>query len=170
MKHYLAAAGAAIILAGAASAQEGQVMLMGDTAMSCQQIIAAATEQTEILGGSPEGGLLGSEYAVGAATALAQQGALMSGAGRAIPGLGMVGGMMGRAAQRRREEEEARRAIAEKRWYFLNGLYGGRDCDEVLRREAEAAAAAAASAPAPEPVYEPADEPAYEPASEGDGR
>jgi hypothetical protein len=160
MKHTLAAAGAAMVLAGAASAQEGQVMRMGDTAMTCQQIVVAATEQTEILGGSPEGGLLGSEYAINTATALAQQGALMSGAGRAIPGMGMVGGMMGRAAQRQREQEEARRAVAEKRWYFLNGLYGGRDCDDVLRRDAEAAAAAAA--PAPEPAYEPAPEPAPE--------
>ncbi|WBQ11870.1 hypothetical protein L2D00_08405 [Hyphomonadaceae bacterium BL14] len=165
MKQYLAAAGAAIVLAGAASAQEGQVMRMGDTAMSCQQIVVAATEQTDILGGSPEGGLLGSEYAVGAATALVQQGALMSGAGRAIPGLGAVGGMMGRAAQRQREQEEARRAIAEKRWYFLNGLYGGRDCDTVLRREAEAAAAAAAA-----PAAAPVDQPADEPAPQGDGR
>jgi hypothetical protein len=152
MKHSLAAASAAIVMAGAASAQEGQVMRMGDTAMSCQQIIVAATEQTEILGGSPEGGLMTSEYAINTATALAQHGALMSGAGRAIPGLGAVGGMMGRAAQRQREQEEARRAVAEKRWYFLNGLYGGRDCDAVLRREAEAAAAAPAPEPAPEPA------------------
>ncbi|MGY6627185.1 MAG: hypothetical protein ACXIVL_01590 [Oceanicaulis sp.] len=155
MKLYLSAASAVMILAGAASAQEGQVMRMGDTAMSCQQIVAAANEQADILGGSPEGGLLGSEYAINTATALAQHGALMSGAGRAIPGMGAVGGMMGRAAQRQREQEEARRAVAEKRWYFINGLYGGRNCDDVLRREAEAAAAAAA-APAPAPAYEPA--------------
>ncbi|MCC5996541.1 MAG: hypothetical protein JJU18_09265 [Oceanicaulis sp.] len=153
MKHVLTAGACALIIAGAAGAQEGQVMRMGDTALTCQQIVGAAAEQAEILGGSPEGGLLDSEYAVGAATALAQHGALMSGAGRAIPGLGAVGGMMGRAAQRRREEEEARRAVAEKRWYFLNGLYGGRNCDDVLRREAEAAAAAEAE-PSPEPEPE----------------
>ncbi|KAA5803510.1 hypothetical protein F1654_06810 [Alkalicaulis satelles] len=161
MKRIVTAAACALIAAGAASAQEGQVMRMGDTALTCQEIIAAASEQTGILGGSPEGGLMTSEYAVNTATALAQHGAMMSGAARAVPGLGAVGGMMGRAAQRQREQEEARRAVAEKRWYFLNGLYGGRNCDTILRQEAQAAAAAA---PAPEAAPEP--EPAVE-AEEG---
>ena len=75
-------------------------------------------------------------------TGLAMEGALRSGAADAIPGIGAVGGLFGRAARARAEQEEARRQIAERRWYYLNGLYQGRDCDNVLRREAEMAAAA----------------------------
>lgn len=135
---------------GAAAAQQSQVILLGDSAMSCGEIIVAANEATEILGGAPEGGVFASEQAINAATGLAMQGALHSGLGRAIPGMGAVGGMLGRAAQRRREEEEARQELAERRWYYLNGLYEGRMCDDVLRREAEMAAQASVAEAAPQ--------------------
>lgn len=155
MKTVLLSVAIAALAAGTASAQQSQVILLGDTAMTCSDILISANEASEILGGAPEGGVFGSEYAVNAATSLAMQGALYSGAGRAIPGLGAVGGMLGRAARARQEQEEARRQIAERRWYYLNGLYQGRDCDDVLRREAQAAQAAAqaaAYAPVEEPV------------------
>lgn len=139
------AALAAIVTAAGAEAQmQSQVILMGDTSMTCRDVIIAANEQSEILGGVPEAGLFGSEAAINSMTSLAMQGALRSGAADAIPGIGAVGGLFGRAARARAEQEEARRQVAERRWYYLNGLYQGRDCDNVLRREAEMAAAAAA--------------------------
>lgn len=149
MSKSLSIAAVCLLASGAAAAQQSQVILLGDSAMTCPEIVVAANEATDILGGAPEGGVFASEQAINAATGLAMQGALHSGVGRAIPGIGAVGGMLGRAAQRRREEEEARQVIAERRWYYLNGLYEGRDCDTVLRREAEAAAQASAAETAP---------------------
>ncbi|MCW5725388.1 MAG: hypothetical protein KIS81_10605 [Maricaulaceae bacterium] len=128
----------AVAAAPAAAQQQGQVIRLGDSAMTCQQIIGEAAEASDILGGSPEGGVFGSEQAVNTATALGQHAALHAGAGRAIPGIGAVGGMLGRAARARQEQEEARRQVAERRWYFLNGLYEGRRCDDVLAQEAAA--------------------------------
>lgn len=139
-----AAFAAFVTVAGADAQMQSQVILMGDTSMTCRDVIIAANEQSEILGGVPEAGLFGSEAAINSMTSLAMQGALRSGAADAIPGIGAVGGLFGRAARARAEQEEARRQVAERRWYYLNGLYQGRDCDNVLRREAEMAAAAAA--------------------------
>lgn len=138
----VAALAALVIAAGAQAQNQSQVILMGDTGMSCRDVIAAANEQGDILGGVPEAGLFASEAAINSMTGLAMEGALRSGAADAIPGIGAVGGLFGRAARARAEQEEARRQIAERRWYYLNGLYQGRDCDNVLRREAEMAAAA----------------------------
>lgn len=149
MSKSLSIAAVCLLASGAAAAQQSQVILLGDSAMTCPEIVVAANEATEILGGAPEGGVFASEQAINAATGLAMQGALHSGVGRAIPGIGAVGGMLGRAAQRRREEEEARQVVAERRWYYLNGLYEGRECDVVLRRAAEAAAQADAAEAAP---------------------
>ncbi|MEE2566023.1 hypothetical protein [Hyphobacterium marinum] len=145
---------AAVIAAGngSAMAQQSQVILLGDSAMSCSEIIVAATEATEILGGAPEGGVFSSEQAINTATGLAMQGAIHSGIGRAVPGIGAVGGLLGRAARARREEEEARQQVAERRWYYLNGLYEGRMCDDVLRQEAAAQALADSQPPQTEPV------------------
>ena len=139
-----AAIAAFVTVAGAEAQMQSQVILMGDTSMTCRDVIIAANEQSEILGGVPEAGLFGSEAAINSMTSLAMQGALRSGAADAIPGIGAVGGLFGRAARARAEQEEARRQVAERRWYYLNGLYQGRDCDNVLRREAEMAAAAVA--------------------------
>lgn len=149
MKLTMAAIAAAGLFAAAAGAQESQVILMGDTAMNCREIIFAANEQSEILGGVPEAGLFASEAAVNTMTSLAVEGALRSGVARAVPGIGAVGGLFGRAAREREEREAARRDIAERRWYYLNGLYQGRDCETALRREAELAATPVDPAPAP---------------------
>lgn len=157
MKRILFAGLAMAALSTPALAQEGQVIRMGDSALSCREVVAEANAASEILGGAPEGGIFDSAYATGAATGLAQQAALMSGAGRAIPGIGAVGGFMRQRAERREAELAAQREIAEKRWYWLSGLYEGGQCDNVLRAEAEAAAAAAAAVAEPqsdEPVYQ----------------
>lgn len=139
----LAATGA-LATALPASAQEGQVIQLGDASMTCPQIVEGAGHLAQTLGGAPGGGVFGSEQAIGAATGLAMQGALMSGAGRAIPGMGLLGNAMGAAARRDRERREAERVVAQQRWYYLNGLYTGRNCDEQLAR------AAAAQPPAPD--------------------
>ena len=148
---------AAVLLGMTASAdaQDSQVILMGDSAMNCREIIISANEASGILGGVPEAGLFGSEAAVNTMTSIAMEGALRSGAARAIPGIGAVGGLFGRAAREREEREAERRSIAERRWYYLNGLYQGRDCDAVLRREAEMTASATVT-PAETPVTDPA--------------
>lgn len=134
----LIAAGAVLAAAGAAAAQTSQVIRIGDDAMDCPGIITAANEAAEILGGAPEGGVFGSEQAISAATGLAVQGAIMSGAGRAVPGVGLLGNALGAAARQRREQQEAARLVAQQRWYYLNGLYSGRDCDRVLAETAAA--------------------------------
>ena len=148
MKLRALAAGAAFIAlfgAEAATAQEAQVIRMGDTAMTCQQVATEANEISQMLGGAPEGGVFTSEQAISAATGIAMQGALMSGAGRMLPGMGLVGNALGAAARRQREQEEARRETARTRWYYLNGLYAGRDCDSRLAQEAQAAPATPAA-------------------------
>lgn len=118
-------------------AQEGQVIRMGDSALSCTDIIMQANEAAETLGGAPEGGLMTGENAV----AVAQTAAIHTGMGQAVPGLGAVGGLFRQASQARKEREEAARNVAQSRWYYLNGLYAGRQCDQVLAAEAAAAAA-----------------------------
>ena len=110
MKFVPVAALAALAFAAGAQAQnQSQVILMGDTGMSCRDVISAANEQGEILGGVPEAGLFASEAAINSMTGLAMEGALRSGAADAIPGIGAVGGLFGRAARARAEQEEARR-------------------------------------------------------------
>lgn len=141
----LAATGA-MATAMPAAAQQGQIIQLGDSSLTCPQIVAGAGQLAQVLGGSPEGGVFGSEQAIGAATGLAMQGALMSGAGRAIPGMGMLGNAMGAAARRDRERREAERVVAQQRWYYLNGLYTGRNCDEQLARASAPAEAPPANA------------------------
>lgn len=127
----LAATGA-LATATPAAAQDGQVIQLGDSSLTCPQIVEGASQLAQVLGGAPEGGVFGSEQAIGAATGLAMQGALMSGAGRMIPGMGLLGNAAGAMARRDRERREAERLVAQQRWYYLNGLYTGRNCDQQL--------------------------------------
>jgi len=127
-----------------ASAQEGQIIQLGDSSLTCPQIVDGAAQLAQALGGAPEGGVFTSEQAISAATSVAMQGAIMSGAGRAIPGMGLLGNAMGAMARRDRERREAERLVAQQRWYYLNGLYTGRNCDQQLAQ----AAAAPSTSPA----------------------
>jgi len=124
-----------------AAAQQGQIIQLGDASLTCPQIVEGAGQLAEALGGAPEGGVFNSEQAIGAATGLAMQGALMSGAGRAIPGMGLLGNAMGAMARRDRERREAERLVAQQRWYYLNGLYTGRNCDQQLAEASDQPAA-----------------------------
>ena len=118
----------AALTATAAQAQDGQVIRTGDQTMTCPQIVEQANLAAQVLGGAPDGGLFSSEQAISAATGAAMQGALMSGAGRALPGIGLVSNLAAGAARRDRERREAERLVAQQRWYYLNGLYSGRGC------------------------------------------
>lgn len=121
-----------------ASAEEGQIIQLGDSSLTCPQIVDGAAQLAQALGGAPEGGVFTSEQAISAATSVAMQGAIMSGAGRAIPGMGLLGNAMGAMARRDRERREAERLVAQQRWYYLNGLYTGRNCDQQLAQAAAA--------------------------------
>lgn len=127
----LAATGA-VAAALPASAQERQIIQLGDASLTCPQIVEGAGQLAQILGGAPEGGVFSNEQAISAATSVAMQGAIMSGAGRALPGMGLLGNAMGAMARRDRERREAERLVAQQRWYYLNGLYAGRNCDQQL--------------------------------------
>ncbi len=142
----LAATGA-LAAAMPASAQEGQIIQLGDSSLTCPQIVEGASQLAQVLGGAPEGGVFSSEQAIGAATGLAMQGALMSGAGRAIPGMGLLGNAVGAMARRDRERREAERLVAQQRWYYLNGLYTGRNCDQQLAQTAVQSTAPEAATP-----------------------
>jgi len=142
MKRKIALAALLTAMVTPALAQDGQVIRMGDSALSCTDIILQANAAAETLGGAPEGGLMTGENAV----AVAQTAALHTGMGQAIPGLGAVGGMFRQASQARQKQQEEARTVAQSRWYYLNGLYAGRQCDQVLAAEAAATAAPKADA------------------------
>ena len=132
------AAATVCAFATGAMAQDGQVIRTGDTGMTCPQIMADANTAATLLGGAP--GVFSSEQAVNAATSVAMQGALMSGAGRMLPGMGLLGNVAGGIARRDRERREAERLVAQQRWYYLNGLYSGRNCDATPSQAAVAPA------------------------------
>jgi hypothetical protein len=133
------AAAVMLLLAGTAQAQGSQVIQLGDAGLTCPDLVMTAQTLEQALGGAPESGF-NAEWATSMATSAAIQGAMLSGAGRAVPGLGLLGNAVGAAQRRNRERQEAERLVNMQRWYYLNGLYVGRDCDSQLR---------AASTPAP---------------------
>lgn len=127
----------AALACGAARADAAQTdtpIRMGDTALTCEQIVAEANLSVAVLGAPPAGGSIVAEQAVGAATGLAMQSAILSGSARSVPGLGMAGGLLGSALRASREQQAARQAaqrdVARQRWHYLNGLYAGRACGQ----------------------------------------
>jgi len=120
-------------------AQPMSVVQPGDNMMSCQQIVAAAQQQQIAMGVDPNAA---AEAGMGMAlaesgAALAYQGAVAAGADYATRSrIGAIGGMIGNVARAGRQQDQAQQAqtamIAQQRWWFLNGLYMGRDCDQVL--------------------------------------
>ncbi len=143
---FIAALGLAFVAAGAAHAGDDddapaltQPMKFGDAAMSCTQIVAEVGAMETVLGGNPSEALMDGEQLANMGTGFAQQAALSAGAGRAVGAIGQVGGLLGRSSKKKKEREAEQRAIAEKRWLYMVGLYQGKTCDAQL-----AAAAAAA--------------------------
>lgn len=106
-----------------------QPMKMGDTRLTCDELIVEANAMETVLGGSPAGGLMDGEYATSMGTSLAQQAAIRGGAGQAAGAIGAVGGLLGRRAKSKKEEAARQMAIAEKRWIYMVGLYEGRGCN-----------------------------------------
>ena len=131
-KSILTTAALAMALSSAAMADDKiaiQPMKMGDVRMSCDDLIAEASAMEAVIGGSPAGGLMEDGQAVAMGTSAAQQLAFQAGAGRAGGAIGAVGGLLGKRAKAKAEEEAAQKALAEKRWIYVVGLYQGRNCD-----------------------------------------
>jgi len=121
-----------------------QPIVLGDTRMDCDQLAAEANIMQTILGGAPEAGVFGGEMAARIGETAISQGLLHSGmasklGGRAGGAISLLGRAAKDAGKRRAEAEAARKESAQKRWYYIVGLYQGRRCDQV-------------PAPAPAPV------------------
>lgn len=116
-----------------------EIMRLSDTALTCPQISEEAALLSEQLGGAPGNGFLS------AVTGVAQAGASML-----IPGAGLV--MAGADALTRpgRERKEAEVAAVRHRWFYLNGLYAGQDCQAAADAAGPTPASPADAAPAPE--------------------
>ncbi|WP_425410487.1 hypothetical protein [Hyphococcus sp.] len=127
-----------------------QPMKMGDARMTCDQLVEEAGNMELVLGGSPAEGLMDGEQMANIGTGLAQQAALRAGGGVAAGAIGQVGGLLGRSSKKRKQEEAMRKAVAEKRWIYIVGLYEGRNCDQQPAAAVSVEGEAAAIAPATE--------------------
>jgi len=115
--------------AGAAASGPTAIIRASDTALTCANVSEEAARLSEAMGGEPDGGLFGRLAGVARAGAAM----VIPGAGLAIAGADAL-----TAPDRERRETEA--AAVRHRWYYLNGLYAGKDC--------QAAADAAGPTPA----------------------
>ncbi len=96
----------------------------GDLSLTCAQLGEATAQLSQTMGGAPSEGLI---EAVG--------GVARTGAAALIPGAGLVIAGVDALAKPGRDRRDAETLAVEHRWYYLNGLYAGRDC----REQAEAA-------------------------------
>lgn len=129
-------AGLSLILSGAAVAQDAEgagpppIIRTTDSALTCIQMSEEAAQLSQAMGGEPDGGLFGT-----------LGGVARSGAAMLIPGAGLVMAGADVLTKPERDRQEAEALSIQHRWYYLNGLYAGRRCQE----QAEAAEAAAPS-------------------------
>lgn len=149
MKFVVASAVAALGLGvvSPALAQEAEAPQAGpieiirttDTALTCAAMADEAAQLSEAMGGEPDGGLFGRLGGVARA-----------GASMMIPGAGLVLAGADAVTAPGRERKAAEAATVRHRWYYLNGLYAGRDC--MIGADAVGAAepSLADAAPAPE--------------------
>lgn len=142
-----AAAALGLCLASPAFAQDAPaadppripaVIQAGDTSLTCAAMADEAARLSEAMGAEPGGGLFGRLGGVARA-----------GAAMVLPGAGLVIAGTDALTAPGRERKEAEAAAVLHRWYYLNGLYAGRDC---MNAPAVAPAAAAPVAPASAPV------------------
>ncbi|MDI1327275.1 MAG: hypothetical protein PSV23_10810 [Brevundimonas sp.] len=115
-----------------------EIMRVSDTAMTCPQISEEAAKLSEELGGAPGNGFLS------AVTGVAQAGAaiLIPGAGLAIAGVDAL-------TRPDRDRKEAEVAAVRHRWFYLNGLYAGQDCQALADAAGPTPATPSDAAPAP---------------------
>lgn len=127
-------AGLILTLAGAALAQDAPaespapIIRATDSTLTCVQMSEEAAQLSQAMGGEPDGGLFGT-----------LGGVARSGAALLIPGAGLVMAGADALTQPERDRREAEARAIQHRWYYLNGLYAGRRCQE----KADAAEAAA---------------------------
>lgn len=114
------------------------VIQAGDTVLTCAAMADEAARLSETMGAAPGGGLFGRLGGVARA-----------GASMVIPGAGLVMAGTDALTAPERERKEAEAAAVRHRWYYLNGLYAGRDC---MNAPAVLPAATAPAAPASVPV------------------
>ncbi|PHS25498.1 MAG: hypothetical protein COA84_07745 [Robiginitomaculum sp.] len=137
--------------------QPVQPIVLGDIRMDCDKLAAEASSMQTILGGAPEAGIFGGDMAARIGETAISQGLLHSGMASKLGGrAGGAISLLGRAAKdsgkRRAAAEAARKESAQKRWYYIVGLYQGGRCDQAPAPAAapvEAAAAAPAQEAAP---------------------
>ncbi len=116
-----------------------EVMRLSDAAMTCPQISEEAAKLSEELGGAPGNGFLS------AVSGVAQAGAAML-----IPGAGLAIAGADALTRPDRERKEAKVSAVRHRWYYLNGLYAGQDCQAVADAAGPTPATPSDAAPAPE--------------------
>jgi len=110
-----------------------QPIIFGDAAMTCLQIVDEIGAMETRLGGDPSQSFMDGEQLAGIGTGFAQRTAISAGAGGAAVGaIGKVGGLLGKSSKKKKRREAEQRAIAEKRWLYMAGLYQGRTCDAKL--------------------------------------
>ena len=111
----------------------GNPMQLGDEAMSCEALVTEAGNMQAALGGAPDGSLLGSQVA----TSLATEAAVRSGMASKMGG--KVGGAMKMFGKKKKKKAAAKRVRATGRYFYIAGLYAGKQCGMA---KAEPAAAA----------------------------
>lgn len=147
MKYVILSAAALVVAgcatdgeAGAASAassgqQGGGVIERDMTQLACLEIVDVLNAQSEILGGAPERGLISNDQAMNLATNIGQRLARDAGNSDLATGLGIAGRIAGQAMRSRESQDAAEREAATRRWYYLSGIYDGRDCDSLIAAE-----------------------------------
>jgi hypothetical protein len=114
-----------------------EIMRASDTALTCPQISEEAAQLSQQLGGTPGGGILS-----------AVSGVAQAGAALVIPGAGLALAGVDALTRPDRERKEAEAAAVRHRWYYLNGLYAGQDCQAVADAGGPTPATPADAAPA----------------------
>ena len=110
-------------IAGTASAQDAQVesagavMRASDAAFTCDQLVAEGLEISNALGANAEGSMFGRFGGV-----------LRTGAALLVPGAGLVIAGADAMTQPERDARLAEDIARMNRWYYLSGLYMGRNC------------------------------------------
>lgn len=104
-----------------------------DKDMTCEEILVESQEVEKILGENATG-LFANAAAVNVATGAAVNAAVYSGAASSLGGFGgaalsALGGLAGAASKKKEEEEKEKKLAAEKRAYYLFGLYRGKSCE-----------------------------------------